>query len=435
MIPSCHNCYLEDYRPHYNNSKHHHCDRNLQDGRSRPMHCCSCSCSWGLYLPNSNVIVPSDHQQESDDNLLSLSGTLVLSVHPSNPTISFGIQTDSLVDHVYYCFGFHLDENPYTGAYSIKFGNWLEVCQSIGYHQLNGFLSHCQPIQDFLQCLLSTDDPLFDVPTKFWDLNTNNIASLNLATGFVCIEPKKFSDRITCYLIWPVGLHTSRDSSWVLAIDAITALECVYQCLKPHTIDIANFLINQGIPFLTLQCMTSIPTPHTPPPSISNLLGTGPINYKFDIADFSAYQTFCDSILKSKPFCHTALCMGRIVARLAQEIIPNTAALLGPSQDTLEGSQKIMACDDQLFCNNVLSDIYTDLICGVYKISTVHCSIYTFSICLECHWFQQINLQMCPDSQSTMSGSRLDIMLASGPKSMRVGLRKGCPKFKRVVNL
>jgi len=62
--------------------------------------------------------------------------------------------------------------------------------------------------------------------------------------------------------------------------------------------------------------MTSIPTPHTPP-LISNLLGTRPISYRFDIADFSAYQTLCDSILKSKPFCRAALCMGGIVARLA----------------------------------------------------------------------------------------------------------------------
>jgi len=74
--------------------------------------------------------------------------------------------------------------------------------------------------------------------------------------------------------------------------------------------------------------------------------------------------------------------MGGIVAHLAREIIPNTAALLGPSQDALEGSQKIMACDDQLFCDDVLSDPYTNLICGVYKIPMVHCSMYTFSICL-----------------------------------------------------
>jgi len=251
-----HNRYSGDHRPRYDNPKHHHRDRDLRDGRSRPMHHRSRSHSREPYQRNSNAMVPSDHRQESDDDLLSLSGALVLSVHPPNPTISFGIQTDSLVDHVYYRFGFHLDENPYTGipssAYSITFGNWLEVRRSIGCHQLDGSLTHCQPIQDFLQCLLSTDDPLCDVPAKFWDLNTSNIASLNLAAGFVRIEPKKFSDGITCYLIRPVGLHASRDSSWILAVDAMTALECVCRRLGPHTIDIANFLINRGIPFSTL---------------------------------------------------------------------------------------------------------------------------------------------------------------------------------------
>ena len=38
-----------------------------------------------------------------------------------------------------------------------------------------------------------------------------------------------------------------------------------------------------------------------------------------------------------------------------------------------------MACDDQLFCDDVLSDAYTDLICGVYKIPTVH-YVYIFNL-------------------------------------------------------
>jgi hypothetical protein len=62
--------------------------------------------------------------------------------------------------------------------------------------------------------------------------------------------------------------------------------------------------------------MTSIPGPRTPPRPISNLLGTRPMNYRFDIADFLVYQTICDSVLRSNPSCRAALCMGGIVARL-----------------------------------------------------------------------------------------------------------------------
>jgi hypothetical protein len=231
--------------------------------------------------------------------------------------------------------------------------------------------------KEFLECLLSTDDPLRDVPAKFWDLNTRNGASLNLAAGLVSIEPKTFLDGKTLYLIHPVHLHASRDTSWVLAVDAMTALECVRRRLGPHTTDIADFLIKRGIPFSTLRRMTSIPGPRTPPRPISNLLGTRPTKYQFNLADFSAYQSLCESVLKSKPFCRAALCMGGIVARLAREIIPITAALFGPSQDALEGSQQIMVSGGELFCDDKLSDTYTDLICGVYEIPTAHRSMYT----------------------------------------------------------
>ena len=303
-------------------------------------------------------------------------------MHRPDPTIVFSIQTDSLEDYIYYRFGFYLDEDPYTGvplsAYSTKFHDWLEVRQSIGCHQVDGSLTYRQPIQDFLQCLLSKDDPLRDIPAKFWDLNSCNSANPNLATGFVRIEPKRFSNGVTHYLIQPNGLHASRDASWVLAVDAMTALECIHQRLGPHTIVVANFLINRGIPFSTLRPMTSIPAPHTPPQPISNLLGIRPMNYQFDIADFSAYQTLCDSFLKSNPSSRAALCMGGIVARLAREFLLNTAALLGPSQDALEGSQKILVCGDKFFCDDQLSDTHTNLICGVYKVPTVHRSMYMF---------------------------------------------------------
>ena len=356
---------------------HYSEDRYPRDGGSRSTYRRFRSRSRGSdsYKRNSSAMVDSD----PDADLLTLSRAIVLSVHPPDSTIRFPFQTDSLEDYVYYRFGFHLSEKTYTGipssAFSVKFGDWLEVRRSIGCHQLDGLPAYRQPIQDFLECLLSTDDPLRHVPAKFWDLNASNNTSLNLAAGFVHIEPKKFLDGTTHYLIRPVGLHASRDSSWVLAVDAMTALECVRRRLGPHTIDIADFLMNRGIPFRTLRPMTSTPAPHTPPRPISNLLGNRPMNYRFDVADFSAYQTLCDSVLKDKPFCRAALCMGGIVARLAREVIPNTAALLGPSQEALDGHQKIMVCDDGIFCDDDVSETYTDLICGVYKVFTVHRSM------------------------------------------------------------
>jgi hypothetical protein len=282
-------------------------DRYSEDDRSRhdnPRH--------------SSGRLDSDPREESDGDLLTLSKAVVLSVHPPDPTIVFAIQTDSLEEYVYYRFGFHLDENPYTGVPSsassaTTFHDWLEVRRAIGCQQLSVSTSCQQPLQDFLECLLSVDP----VPAKFWDLNASNSAPLNLATGSIYIEPKTFLGGIMRYLIRHVGLDASRDSSWVLAVDAMTALECVRRRLGPFTIDIADFLINRGIPFSTLRRMTSTPGPHTPPRPISNLLGTRPKDYQFDLADFSVYQTICESVLRGNPFCRAALCMDGIVARLA----------------------------------------------------------------------------------------------------------------------
>jgi hypothetical protein len=325
-------------------------------------------------------MMDSDPRQDFDDDIFALSREVVLSVHPPDPSILFAIQTDSIEEHIYYRFGFCLDENPYTGSSSsasgVKFRDWLEVRRSIGCHQLDGSQTYRQPIQDFLECLLAKGDPLHNVSGKFWDLNTSNSASLNLAAGSVHIEPKTFSDGITRYLIRPVAV--SRDSSWVLAVDAMTALECIRRRLGPHTIDIADFLINRGMSFSTLAHMKSIPGPRTPPRPISNLLGIRPMSHRFDVADFSAYQTLCYSFLKSNLSSRAALCMGGIVARLAREILPNTAALLGPSQDALEGSQNILVCGGECFCDDKLCNTDTDLICGVYKVPTIHCSMYTF---------------------------------------------------------
>ena len=72
------------------------------------------------------------------------------------------------------------------------------------------------------------------------------------------------------------------------------------------------------------------------------------MKYQFDLADFLVYQMLCHSVLRSNPFCHDALCMDGIFACLAQETIPNTATLLGPSQDALDGLQKIFVCRDDV---------------------------------------------------------------------------------------
>ena len=166
-----------------------------RDSRDDSPRCQSLSphhCSRGPYQSTPNIMVTS--HPPPDTRIVFDSGSVV-----------------------YHHFGFYLDEIPYTGVTSsasmVKFYDWVDVLWSIGCHWLNSSEMHRQPIWNFLECLLSTDDPLCNIPTKFWDLNARNSMCLDLATGLVRIEPKTFLDGRMLYLIHPVDM--TRDSSWV----------------------------------------------------------------------------------------------------------------------------------------------------------------------------------------------------------------------------
>ena len=77
-------------------------------------------------------------------------------------------------------------------------------------------------------------------------------------------DQKQFGTDIH-YIFRPQNLHESRDVSWLLSVDAMTALECICRSLGPHIYDIANFLINHGVPFQTFQ-----PLPHLTDPQSSS---------------------------------------------------------------------------------------------------------------------------------------------------------------------
>ncbi len=105
----------------------------------------------------------------------------------------------------------------------------------------------------------------------------------------------------------------------MLAVDALTALECICHGLEPHTIDIANHFIDHGVTFSTFSYLP--PSTQIPKcgPQQCRLLGRHPKGYTFNLADYAAYITLRDSYLCLNPHSQAALCMGGIVACLAQE--------------------------------------------------------------------------------------------------------------------
>jgi len=285
----------------------------------------------------------------------------------------------TLNDLLYYRYGFSLNELPYTGippstkVITKTFRNWQEVCRAVGGQQLETSVVNGGAIQDFLSILVSSADPFEEVPGKYWDLSPfgkDPIVSLNKV--FIWIEEKRFGDKIF-YIIHPRFLHPSRDSSWSISVDSMTALECIRRGLGPHTIDIANFLISHGVRFHALERVQSFPISEKPPDRPHcRYLGHRPAGYSFDLADFAGYEALRDSFLRSQSHGPLALREGGIIARLAREVLPNSNALSGPTSEALNGHRARFICnnDSEIYVADNFLDAELGLICGTYLLGT-----------------------------------------------------------------
>lgn len=83
----------------------------------------------------------------------------------------------------------------------------------------------------------------------------------------------------------------------------MTALECIRRGLGHHTVDIANFLIDYGIHFCTIEPLSKTPASASILPKCW-YLGRRPDNYKFNLADFAGYEAVLDAFLVSQPADH-----------------------------------------------------------------------------------------------------------------------------------
>jgi len=176
---------------------------------------------------------------------------------------------------------------------------------------------------------------------------------------------------ITPYILRPRGLHPTRDCSWFVAVNALTALQCIRRSLGPHTVDVARDLLSCGIPFRTF---ASFKRPGRAVSSAPFVIPAPPIrlyDYTLDLADYIAYETMRDSFLRD-PRCRAALQIGGIVWRLAQQSLPDSAVLCGPSQDALNGCCEVISYGEERLCDDALPEAALDLICGVYKIPSLN---------------------------------------------------------------
>ena len=290
----------------------------------------------------------------------------------------------TLDDLLYFRYGFSLNENPYTGipplfqGKTYSFRSWIEVSRSVGGQQLESSTVNRGAIEDFLSILAGCNDPFKHMPGKYWDLSPlGQNPIVDLTKIFISIEERNFTNLDSKngpgkqYVVYPHPrfLHPSRDTTWLLCVDSMTALECIRRVLGPHTVDIANFLITHGVRFRTLEPMRDSPSSEKSPVRPQRrFLGYRSVNYSFDLADFAGYEALRDSFLRAQPHGPFALREGGIIARLAREVLPNSNALSGPSSEALDGHSARFVCDDKIYVDDEFSEAELGLICGTYAL-------------------------------------------------------------------
>jgi hypothetical protein len=147
----------------------------------------------------------------------------------------------------------------------------------------------------------------------------------------------------------------------------MTALECIRRQLGPDPYQLAEYFIANGMEFRTLQRLSSDKKLEPRSTSSGPKVPSCPAGYKFDLADFSKYQTARDMYLESHPSARRALSVGGVLARLAREVLPVSAILAGPSQDALDGNQDVLVCDGEVFVDDGLSEETKKMLGGTYE--------------------------------------------------------------------
>jgi hypothetical protein len=340
-------------------------------------------------LPLSIPLQKSNPQSEGDfidpesdeDDLYDASKQDVLNAYSFVALDLEEMPVTTLDDILYYRYGFSLSEHPYTGIPSSVTmdgtrpfrGKWKEICASVGGLPLesSAVTEDRAAIEDFLSILSVSLDPFNDVPGIYWDLRSENLGIDNV---FISIEERQLNDgkkNDKHYIIRPRFLHPSRDTSWLLSVDSMTALECIRRGLGPHTIDIANFLISHGVRFHALQLIPNSPKLEQPPVRPScRYLGYRPVGYFFDEADFVGYESLRDSFFLAQSHGPLALRQGGVIARLAREVLPNSNALSGPSSEALSGRRARFSYggDSEIYVDDKFSEAELGLICGTYAL-------------------------------------------------------------------
>ena len=236
-------------------------------------------------LPDSAVAVPE----------LTTSALDVLDGYSYIPPSHEEISTGNLDDLLYYRLGYiGSSTSPVNWSFTNSFNTWNQVCCAVGGHNLQCPESERLPIMYFLSLLLQSQVPLVDIPTDLWDLASDSLEPLVDVQSFIHIVDTNLGIS-TPYFLQPRDLHSTHDCSWVVAVNALTALQCLHCSLGPHPVDIASDLVSRGIPFRTFAKFKRPDANVSSPPFTIPTLPIFLFDYKPDLADYVTYEMMRDS--------------------------------------------------------------------------------------------------------------------------------------------
>lgn len=250
-----------------------------------------------------------------------------------------------------------------------------------------------------------------------WDLSKENHKSIFHSTrlkALRCVGQGlfmfDFKDRST--VKWKLTVKTAAHALLVCRLDS-----------QLDESDLAYYLLQNGIPFHTLQLSTTLsrsPISRQPP----LVIPFRSANYVFTWRDYEAFRQQCDAILR-QPRGRAALLRGNYPWRLAINDVSFSSVISGPSGWSTEPEEMLVVKlpeTGEEFIDDILTDIELKLLIGTYNALT---SMYFITIC----WLtfltffilkiSQVNRLRCLGIPQSSSSSTLPRMQADGQRRMR----------------
>src|SRR5271168_1246968 len=204
------------------------------------------------------------------------------------------------------------------------------------------------------------------IPADIWDLCRENRQSVLFSAHLKAVHPVGEN-----LFMFDFGKHST--VKWKLTVT--TPAHALLICrLDPQLdeISLAHYLLENGIPFHTLQASTTLSRSplSTHPPLV---IPSRNADYEFSWRDYEAFRQQCHVIFKQARGGRAALLKGYYPWRLAINDIGFSSALSGPSGLSTKSEEMLVVRlpeTGEEFVDDKLTDIELNLISGQYIVST-----------------------------------------------------------------